>query len=149
MVAPVTAPVTPIIVQQPIPQQYMMQGAPIVANMMSQPVMMQGGAPQVIAGNTPHPMFMDGMQGGVHPEPAMGIGSTAGEIHAQHAHFAHENNMFEPQDFKPADDDPSRYYMVRELDGNWTQRNRFTIDNLGCRWYLTDEGYFYAVRLAD
>ncbi|KAJ4153210.1 hypothetical protein LMH87_009707 [Akanthomyces muscarius] len=29
-------------------------------------------------------------------------------------------------------------------------RNRFTIDHMGdCRWYVTDEGWFYAVRLPD
>jgi hypothetical protein len=58
--------------------------------------------------------------------------------------------MFQPQDFKPADDDPTRFYWVRELDGNWTQRNRLTIDHLGdCRWYLADAGYFYAIRLPN
>jgi hypothetical protein len=86
----------------------------------------------------------------VYPEPALGVGRTIGEVTAEQMQFAHQSNLFEPQDFKPADDDPSRYYMVRELDGAWTQRNRFTIDNLGdCRWYLTDEGYFYAVRLPN
>lgn len=73
-----------------------------------------------------------------------------GEVAMEQAQFAYSNGLFEPQDFKPADDDPSRYYPVREVDGNWTQRNRFTIDNLGdCRWYVTNEGYFYAVRLPN
>ncbi|OLN81687.1 hypothetical protein CCHL11_05503 [Colletotrichum chlorophyti] len=84
------------------------------------------------------------------PPDVTGYGKTAGEIAIEQAQFAYANGLFEPQDFKPADDDPSRYYPVREVDGNWTQRNRFTIDNLGdCRWYVTNEGYFYAVRLPN
>ncbi|ROT35951.1 hypothetical protein SODALDRAFT_54992, partial [Sodiomyces alkalinus F11] len=84
------------------------------------------------------------------PPDVTGIGRTASEIAQENAEFAYNNGLYEPQDFKPADDDPSRYYPVRELDGNWTQRNRFTIDNLGdCRWYVTDTGYFYAVRLPN
>lgn len=84
------------------------------------------------------------------PDPVSGQGQTTSEIHATQAHFAYANNMFEPQDIKPADDDKSRYYFVRELDGEWTQRNRFTIDNLGdCRWYVTNDGVFYAVRMPN
>lgn len=66
------------------------------------------------------------------------------------AAYAQTNRMFEPQDFKPSDDDPSRFYYVRELDGNWTHRSRFSIDQAeDCRWYVTDEGWFYAVRLPN
>lgn len=59
--------------------------------------------------------------------------------------------MDERQEMKPADDNPLKYYWVRELDGAWTQRNRLTIDSgdIGkCRWYTVD-GMFYAVRLPD
>ena len=59
--------------------------------------------------------------------------------------------MNDKQEMKPANDDPSKEYWVRELDGNWTQRNRMTIDSgdIGkCRWYAVD-GVFYAVRLPD
>ncbi|KIH94126.1 hypothetical protein SPBR_05857 [Sporothrix brasiliensis 5110] len=87
--------------------------------------------------------------GGVHPEPAMGIGQTPNEVLQEQLEFAYANNLYEPQDFKPADDDKSRFYWLRELDGNWTQRSRATIDHLGCRWYITDGGVFYAVRLPD
>ncbi|EPE28726.1 hypothetical protein GLAREA_09847 [Glarea lozoyensis ATCC 20868] len=55
------------------------------------------------------------------------------------------------QEMKPADDDPHRFYMVRELDGSWSRRNRMTIDSgdIGeCRWFAR-EGEFYAVRLAS
>ncbi|GAO14166.1 hypothetical protein UVI_02037510 [Ustilaginoidea virens] len=79
-----------------------------------------------------------------------GVGRTPNEETLRQVEFAYNNRLFEPQDFKPADDDPSRFYYVREVDGNWTQRNRFTIDHMGnCRWYVTDEGWFYAVRLPD
>ena len=78
------------------------------------------------------------------------MGRTPLEQMAQNLENAYASNINEPQDFKPGDDDPSRMYWVRETDGNWTQRSRFTIDNLGdCRWYATDEGVFYAVRLAN
>lgn len=87
--------------------------------------------------------------GGIHPEPAMGIGQTQSEVLQEQLEFAYANNLYEPQDFKPADDDKSRFYWLRELDGNWTQRSRATIDHLGCRWYITDGGVFYAVRLPD
>lgn len=85
----------------------------------------------------------------VHNDPVLGIGQTGSEMMAEQMKFAHENGLFDPQDFKPKDDDPSRYYMVRELDGVWTQRNRVTIDALNCRWYLADQGYFYAVRVPE
>lgn len=118
---------------QPIPIQ--VQGMPAVA---STPAM--GGGIPVIAGNTP----------GQHIPDVSGVGRTAGEEQLRQIQFAHKNRLYEPQDFKPADDDPSRFYYVREVDGNWTQRNRFTIDHMGdCRWYVTDEGWFYAVRLPD
>ena len=81
------------------------------------------------------------------PPEVTGIGRTAGEVALQQIEFAMANGRYEPQDFKPADDNPSKYYFVREVDGNWTQRNRFTIDKMGdCRWYITDEGTWYAAR---
>ncbi|KAL7934465.1 hypothetical protein V8C35DRAFT_279636 [Trichoderma chlorosporum] len=96
-----------------------------------------GGMP-VIAGN-----------GGQIPDVS-GLGRTPAEETVRQLQFAHANKLFEPQEFKPSDDDPSRFYYVREVDGNWTQRNRFTIDHLGdCRWYVTDEGWFYAVRMPN
>ncbi|KAK1675619.1 hypothetical protein BDP55DRAFT_728464 [Colletotrichum godetiae] len=113
----------------------MLQGAHMGMNM---PPNLGGGGMPVFPGNTNL------------PPDVTGYGKTAGEVAMEQAHFAYSNGLFEPQDFKPADDDPSRYYPVREVDGNWTQRNRFTIDNLGdCRWYVTNEGYFYAVRLPN
>ena len=120
---------------------------------MVHPMPIQGnvmpGPHPIMVNNAPPAMPINFTGQAVVPEPALGMGPTAGDIMMQHVQFAQENNLFEPQDFKPADDDPSRIYMVRELDGNWTQRNRYTIDHLGCRWYLTDEGYFYAVRLPN
>lgn len=84
------------------------------------------------------------------PPDIAGIGRTLGEEQIRQLNFAQGNKMFEAQEFKPSDDDPSRFYYVRELDGNWTQRNRFSIDHMGdCRWFVTDEGWFYAVRLPN
>ncbi|KAI8232877.1 hypothetical protein K4K54_011304 [Colletotrichum sp. SAR 10_86] len=116
----------PIMLQGP-PQ--VMNGAPMFQGPppmgMNIPPNMGGGGGPVFAGN------------GGFPPDVTGFGKTAGEIAMEQAQFAYANGLFEPQDFKPADDDPSRYYPVREVDGNWTQRNRFTIDNLGdCRWYV-------------
>ncbi|OHW95018.1 hypothetical protein CSPAE12_06288 [Colletotrichum incanum] len=130
-----------------IPSQHIVLQAPPVA--MNGPSMFQGAPPigMQIPGGGGVPVFA----GNAHlPPDVTGFGRTSGEIALEQAQFAHANGLFEPQDFKPADDDPSRYYPVREVDGNWTQRNRFTIDNLGdCRWYITNEGYFYAVRLPN
>lgn len=101
---------------------------------------MGSGPVPVIAGNCANPP----------PPDVSGLGRTPNEEMLRQVEFAHSNRLFEPQDFKPADDDPSRFYYVREVDGNWTQRNRFTIDHMGdCRWYVTDEGWFYAIRLPD
>ncbi|CAK7270735.1 hypothetical protein SEPCBS57363_004252 [Sporothrix epigloea] len=119
-----------------------------------------GGPPLVIVPGTGGPggsyMFgsggmgnFGGVCGPVHMEPAMGIGQTPNEVLQEQLEFAHANSLYEPQDFKPADDDKSRFYWMRELDGNWVQRSRATIDHLGCRWYITESGVFYAVRLPD
>lgn len=142
-VATATAPFQPVFMQ-PFQQPVMMQGGAAVpgGHVVGQPVTAQS-PPVVVAGNIPSQPTP------VHCDPVLGIGRTQGEIAAEQRQFAEANNLFQPQDFKPSDDDPSRYYMVREVDGVWTQRNRLTIDSLGCRWYLADEGYFYAVRLSD
>lgn len=54
-----------------------------------------------------------------------------------------------PQDILPADPDPWRFYPVKELDGNMTSRNRFTIDNYlqPVKWIQNFDGTFYAQRL--
>ncbi len=135
----------PIYVQQP-PVAYAMGGGGMGGGGGPPMVMMPGmGAPGVPGGN----YSMAGGAGMVHSEPAMGVGQTPNEVLQEQLEFAYANNMYEPQDFKPADDDKSRFYWVRELDGNWTQRSRATIDHIGCRWYITDSGVFYAVRLPD
>jgi hypothetical protein len=111
------------------------------------PMNQVGGPP---GGGIGAPPFLAGNAGPIPPPEISGLGRTAGEEQLRQIQFAHSNKMFQPQEFKPSDDDPSRFYYVRELDGNWTQRNRFTIDHMGdCRWYVTDEGWFYAVRLPN
>lgn len=154
---PITAPIAPIVVQQPVGQPLMMaagtqqgyQGFQQQGGHVLQHPVMVSGAPQVVAGNstTSFPPF--GQQGNIHADPVLGIGQTGMEVMAEQMQFAHENGLFDAQDFKPKDDDAGRYYMVRELDGTWTQRNRFTIDSLNCRWFLANEGYFYAVRVPE
>lgn len=125
--------------QQPV---YVAAGQP-----MLQPSVVQGMPAQVMGGGGGFPVIPGN---GGNPPEVSGLGRTQGEETVRQLQFAHANKLFEPQEFKPADDDPSRFYYVREVDGNWTQRNRFTIDQMGdCRWYVTDEGWFYAVRLPD
>lgn len=135
----------PIVGQQPV----MVNGQPFMAAagqpMQTVPAMGFGGGVAAMGGAIP---VIAGNNGQI-PEIS-GLGRTPTEETLRQVQFAHSNKMFEPQDFKPSDDDPSRFYYVREIDGNWTQRNRFTIDRLGdCRWYVTDEGWFYAIRLPD
>jgi hypothetical protein len=142
---PVTGPIQGQYVQmQPAGQPMMMAaGQPMQGGHMVQQPIMVAGTPQVVAGNMT-PGFPR-----IHNDPVLGVGQTGSELRAEQMQFAHENGMFETQDFKPKDDDASRYYMVRELDNTWTQRNRATIDALNCRWFLADEGYFYAVRVPE
>ncbi|KAJ4090684.1 hypothetical protein NW761_007035 [Fusarium oxysporum] len=133
----------PVLVASHQPQQFMPQ-VQQVAGVPS--VGVAGGA--AVPGTVP--VFAGNVPGGQHVPDVTGVGRTAGEEQLRQIQFAHANKMYEPQDFKPADDDPSRFYYVREVDGNWTQRNRFTIDHMGdSRWYVTDEGWFYAVRLPN
>jgi hypothetical protein len=83
-------------------------------------------------------------------QPPFGtIGQTQNEVTYQNMATAQGLEMNTKQEMKPSDDDPMRMYWCRELDNNWTQRNRLTIDSgdIGdCRWYAHD-GVFYAVRL--
>ena len=159
---PVTAPIMPVVAQQPYPAQPMMlgggppiQGPPMMVGgggvPPGQPVLVHGGPAPMGMGGAP---MMPGnypthsSQFPVHREPALGIGQTAGEVAAA---FMTNPELNEPQDFKPADDNPSRMYMVRQLDGHYIQMPRATIDRFGkgARWYVTDEGVFYAVRLEE
>lgn len=111
------------------------------------PVVMPGGVAALNGAPTP---FIAGNTCFPDASGVSGLGRTPQEETLRQAQFAHANRLFEPQDFKPSDDDPSRFYYVREVDGTWTQRNRYSIDHMGdCRWYVTDEGWFYAVRLPD
>ncbi|PFH60910.1 hypothetical protein XA68_10108 [Ophiocordyceps unilateralis] len=98
-----------------------------------QPIMINGQAyvPVAAAPGQPYPPQM--MPGGYAmvngaPVPVMtpgnenklpdvsGMSRTPNEEMLRQIQFAHENKLFEPQDFKPGDDDPSRFYYVRELD---------------------------------
>lgn len=110
-----------------------------------QPYYMNGGM-MMMAGNA-YPGFIP--MNGVHYEPATGVGQTASEVTAAGLMNDEAN---QPQDFKPADDNPSRMYWVRQLDGHYILMSRATIDSFGpdgCRWYVKDDGVFYAVRLEE
>ncbi|RBR25798.1 uncharacterized protein FIESC28_01391 [Fusarium coffeatum] len=109
--------------QQFVPQMQHVPGVPAVG--LAGGTAVPGTVP-VFAGNVP-----GGGGCSQHIPEVMGVGRTAGEEQLRQIKFAHANKLHEPQDFKPADDDPSRFYYVREVDGNWTQRNRFTIDHMG------------------
>ncbi|PNH56545.1 hypothetical protein VD0002_g2934 [Verticillium dahliae] len=170
---PMVVPVQPGMMQPSMPHnpgmvpQHMVMNAPMVQPGMSgYPVMGNGmvmGPPHAAMGfggvvgggggppGAPPPSVLIAGNNPLHlPPDVSGVGRTSGEVALENAQFAYANGLYEPQDFKPADDDPSRYYPVREVDGNWTQRNRYTIDNLGdCRWYVSEGGYFYAVRLPN
>ncbi|KAI1483916.1 hypothetical protein K445DRAFT_17831 [Daldinia sp. EC12] len=140
--------------QQPPP------GAPIVIQQAPQapqaPVFVQGqpGLPAapVTAPPAAFPAMMGppGIMGPGSAPDVMGIGKTSTEIQLEQYHTALNTGALEGQDIAPADPDPSRMYYCRELDGTYTLRNRFCIDNMGdCRWYVKPGGIFYAVRLAD
>ncbi|OTB06926.1 hypothetical protein M426DRAFT_54456 [Hypoxylon sp. CI-4A] len=91
-------------------------------------------------------------QGGVPisgPPDVMGIGKTGMEVQLDQHEAAKRNKALDPQEAIPEDKSPSRMYYCRELDGNWTLRNRFAIDAMDCwRWYNSN-GVFYAIRLPE
>ncbi|KAK3379480.1 hypothetical protein B0T24DRAFT_663656 [Lasiosphaeria ovina] len=150
-IAPVTAPLVPTLVQyhpgiQPVMQPQVVHGTaiPVPNPAGGQPVYGQV-PPQVITGNAP-PMGAAPAPN-VHFEAAMGVGLTGSQVAMRIEQWAYNTNIDEPQDFKPADENPLREYRVREADGSWSIKNRMTIDDLGdCRWYIDNHGIFYAVR---
>ncbi|KAJ8122628.1 hypothetical protein ONZ43_g1222 [Nemania bipapillata] len=92
----------------------------------------------------PGPLFVSGGNGGLE------MGKTKNELDAETQYNALHNQMNEPQGIKPADDDVSRMYWCRELDGQWTSRNRYSLDRMGnFRWYVTENGVFYAKMLPE
>ncbi|KAI1807920.1 hypothetical protein F4811DRAFT_375529 [Daldinia bambusicola] len=142
--------------QQPPPGT----GTPIIIQQAPQPsqspifVQCQPGLPAAPVAAPPAAFpAMVGPPGVMGPGSApdvMGIGKTATEIQLEQYQTALNTGALEGQDIAPADPDPSRMYYCRELDGTYTLRNRFCIDNMGdCRWYVKPGGIFYAVRLAD
>lgn len=158
--APVTAPVNPIVVQQqqqPIGQPAMVYNAAAVqagaaaAAAGVPPLMLQPPAaqPQPVVGQPAVAAPGLPAQPPVHVDPALGVGLTPNETLAQNIRMAQNNRAYEPQEFRPADPDPYRMYWFRELNGHWAVFPRRTIDRLNARWYSTDEGVFYAVRLSD
>jgi hypothetical protein len=148
-VAPATAPMNPIVVQQPLTQPMVIQNHPVQGG---SPLMLPGVVTAAQAMHMPgNPPLIAGLpaQPPVHVEPAMGVGLTPNETIAENIRVAQNNKAYEPQDFKPADPDPYRMYWFRELNGHWAVFPRRQIDRLNARWYRTDDSVFYAVRLPD
>lgn len=82
------------------------------------------------------------------PQPAM---VAASNVHEQRQiQEAVNNGVYEKVDFEPRDDDMLKLYWCRETDGEWTLRNRLTMDQKEVFgdyiWYLTGQGLWYAVR---
>ncbi|KAL2271599.1 hypothetical protein VTJ83DRAFT_970 [Remersonia thermophila] len=161
-VAPITAPATPVVIQTQQPP-VVIQQQPGLQPIMLASQAVPGTAPQVafhpgcapapaipVTGNAPA-FLAPGLpaQPPVHAEPALGVGLTQSETLADNIRMAQDNKAYEPQDFKPADPDPYRLYWFRELNGHWALFPRRQIDRLCARWYRTDDGVFYAVRLVD
>ncbi|KAI1312157.1 hypothetical protein F5Y03DRAFT_409312 [Xylaria venustula] len=108
------------------------------------PVYVATGIAQPTPPITPPGVFIPGGGGGFE------MGKTKTEIEAESQYNALHNQMNEPQSMKPADDDNSRMYWCRELDGQWISRSRFSLDRMGnFRWYVTDNGVFYAKMLPE
>lgn len=155
---PTTTPMMPIISQQAYQAQPMMiAGAAAPPGVGGPPIMVAaggvgGGVPPgqpVLVNGGPVPMMPGTFPSfpGPHNDPVTGIGQTAGDVAAM---CMMDPELNAPQDFKPFDDNPSRMYYVRQLDGNYCAMPRATIDSFGkegVRWYVKDDGVFYAVRL--
>ncbi|KAL2135280.1 hypothetical protein VTI74DRAFT_9160 [Chaetomium olivicolor] len=139
--APMTAPVNPTVMYHRIGQPMVIQNQAVPNGA---PLMLPGQTQAIGVGGYP-------AQPPVHVDPAMGVGLTPNETIAQNIRIAQNNKAYEPQDFKPADPDPYRKYWFRELNGHWALFDRRQIDRLEgqARWYRTDEGVFYAIRLCE
>jgi len=133
-----------MVVQNPAISAPAPVAAPTVA---SQGMLIQGAAPAA-QGNLAFGAQLPA-QPPVHVDPALGVGLTPNEQLAENIRLAQSGKAYEPQDFRPADPDPFRLYWFREPDGHWAVFQRRQIERLNARWYRTDEGVFYAVRLPD
>ncbi|KAI8634539.1 hypothetical protein F5Y19DRAFT_469599 [Xylariaceae sp. FL1651] len=152
-----TAPI-PMVPQcpQPHPMQFQpMQAQPFNLQPGAIPPMAYPMAPAanvptyVVSGTGPTPPVTPPTPGfGGNPAPMGGgyeFGKTKTEVEAENRYNALHNQMNEPQDMKPGDDDVARMYWCHEPDGNWIPRNRYSIDHMGhFRWYVTKDGVFYA-----
>jgi len=90
--------------------------------------------------------------------PLYGYGSGGGYIYYGPGRTQHMQNTALRSDtsrdveIAPADSDPQKWYSVVELDGNITQRTRYTIDSgdIGkVRWFVGQDSRWYAQRLRD
>ncbi|KAI0402721.1 hypothetical protein F4802DRAFT_617419 [Xylaria palmicola] len=142
----------------PIPMMPMQAQMPMQAPMVN----MQPGVMPPMACGVPAAGYMAAGMGQPVPPMTSGpvfagagnssfeMGKTKAEVDAETQYNAQHNQMNEPQGMKPADDDVSRMYWCRELDGQWVPRSRFSLDRMGnYRWYITNGGVFYAKILVE
>ncbi|CAN8096994.1 unnamed protein product [Discula destructiva] len=154
-----TVPMQPIPVMstQPLPGQPMHMGGvgPMSAGQPPMMVPMAGGGMGGgMGGGVPGiPVLLNGGAGppgvpGTYPTNIQ-YGGNGNMVQNNPPLPMYDPKLNEPQDFKPADEDPARMYMVRQLDQQFVPMSRATIDSFGdgARWYVTDDGVFYAVRL--
>ncbi|KAK0623330.1 hypothetical protein B0T14DRAFT_173231 [Immersiella caudata] len=107
-------------------------------------VIIQSAPAQAAAAATPLVTYSIGTARASLP---LGMGLTSNETMVRNMEIARANGVGGSQDFKPADDNPSRLYWCRELTNEFVLRDRRTIDQMGCRWYMQPDGAFYAARL--
>jgi hypothetical protein len=115
-----------------------------VVIIQAQPPAATAGQATILTGNAPSVAYAAQTSTAQLP---FGAGLTRSETLARNVEMARANGVGQAQDFKPADDSPNRMYWCRELNNEYTLRNRRTIDQIGCRWYMTPDGSFYAVKL--
>lgn len=78
-------------------------------------------------------------------------GLTKEEVDAQNLRIARNVGATQPRQLVPADAQPGQMWWVRELDGSWTLRNTYTIQNAlqpGFWSFAPYGGYPYFTRQA-
>ncbi|KAJ2981151.1 hypothetical protein NUW58_g6759 [Xylaria curta] len=153
-IATAPIPVTASSNQPPFLQAYPMQATQVNFQPGPMPPMAYPSTPNIPAfvatgGGQPTPPANAYFPGGGNVG-GFEMGKTKAELDAETQYNAQHNQMNEPQGIKPADDDISRMYWCRELDGQWVSRSRFSLDRMGnFRWYVAPNGVFYAKMLVE
>ncbi|KAK5664244.1 hypothetical protein OQA88_461 [Cercophora sp. LCS_1] len=144
----------PVVIQQPAhqpPAQMVIVQAPPVAaagpHPPPPPPAIPVSAPALGPGPAAPQIYV--MPGnGSRPVQSWAYGATASEVQARNAELARTSGANDPQEFKPADPNPNRLYWCRERDNTYLLRDRRTLDQQKCIWYMTPAGQWYAVQRA-